>query len=69
MAEATPKVGDRIINDHGTCVKIVNVIEGQEVAPGEVAADRVQDFLDAGYRLIEEDEVIPVQAHQVNAEF
>ena len=63
-----PKVGDRLINEHGTCVKIVKAIDGDETKPGEIGADRADDFLKAGYRIVTDDDVIPVQQHQIDAD-
>jgi hypothetical protein len=59
----TPRVGTRLINDHGTVVKIVKAVEGDEPKPGTVPADRVDDFLDAGYRVLTADDVVPPQTH------
>lgn len=65
MATA-PKVGDRLINESGTCVKIVKTVEGDDPKPGEISADRVDAFLKAGYRMVTEKDVIPVQQHQID---
>lgn len=67
MAKAEdPKVGQRIMNDAGTCLKIVNTIEGETVEPGTVPAADVPRFMAAGYELVKEDQPIPVQQHQVD---
>ncbi len=66
MANDRPRVGSRIINDAGTCVKIVNVSEGETLFPGTIPVSRLDEWLAAGYRPVTEDDVIPVQAHQVD---
>ncbi len=67
MPEQRPRVGTKLINDAGTCVKIVNLSEGEDLQPGTIPANRLDEWLAAGYRPVTADDVIPVQAHQVNA--
>jgi len=67
MASDRPRVGARIVNDAGTCVKIVNVSEGEDLQPGTIPANRLDEWLAAGYRPVTAGDVIPVQAHQVGA--
>lgn len=67
MASDRPRVGSRIVNDAGTCVKVVNVSEGEELQPGTIPANRLDEWLAAGYRPVTANDVIPVQAHQAGA--
>jgi hypothetical protein len=62
-----PRVGSRIINDAGTCLKVMNISEGETIPPGSVPANRLDEFLAAGYRPVTKDDVIPVQSHQAFA--
>jgi len=65
---ADPAVGDKLINDAGTVVEVVNVIEGEELRPGTIPADRVAEWVAAGYEPVTEDTIIPVQANQASAQ-
>lgn len=66
MANERPRVGTRLINDAGTCVKIVNYPEGAtNYTAGTVPAEMVDALLKAGYRPVTKDDVIPVQAHHL----
>jgi hypothetical protein len=69
MAAERPRVGSRIINDAGTCLKVQNISEGETIPPGVVPANRLDEFLAAGYRSVTKEDIIPVQAHQIEAEY
>jgi hypothetical protein len=58
-------VGSKIINSSGTCLEIVNLAEGENLKAGTLPIDWVDEWLEAGYRPVKPDEVIPLQAHEV----
>jgi hypothetical protein len=58
---AASKIGDKLINDAGTCVTIADADDPNE---GEIAAERVRAFLAAGYRPVKATDDIPLQSHE-----
>lgn len=62
---ATPKVGDRLMNDAGTLVEIVKDVEGDTLEPGTFPESRADELIKAGYRAVAKDDVIPKQAHEL----
>jgi len=62
-----PQVGDQLINDSGTCVTIVETPEDGLLDPGTMPEAMLAALLDAGYRRVAKDDVIPVQAHEAGA--
>lgn len=62
---ADVKVGDLIINDAGTCLRVVDQVEGASVKPGTAPAQNIQAYLDAGYALVDDETEIPRQSDPI----
>lgn len=58
-----PSVGDMYINESGTVVEIAEDRQDGTVKPGTFPESRAKDLLDAGYRPVKDDDVIPPQTH------
>lgn len=59
----TPGVGDQLINESGTVVEIDEDRQDGTIKPGTFPGSRAKELLDAGYRPVKDDDMIPPQTH------
>lgn len=61
-----PQVGERIINDHGTVLTVIESPGNEgDYRSMEVPEYRLDEFLASGYRYLRKDDAVPLQMNRV----